>query len=68
MDGIEEGLKYDEALERLRAIVSQLEKKEVKIDDLGEKVKQAKLYVDYCREKLDSTEKEIEKIISPAEE
>ena len=31
------------------------------------KVKQAKLLVDFCREKLDSTEEEINKIISPNE-
>lgn len=58
-------LKYDEALEQLQEIVHLLERKEINIDDLAGKVKQAKLLVDFCREKLDSTEEEINKIISP---
>jgi exodeoxyribonuclease VII small subunit len=60
-------LKYDEALEQLQEIVHLLERKEINIDDLAGKVKQAKLLVDFCREKLDDTEEEINKIISPNE-
>jgi exodeoxyribonuclease VII small subunit len=61
-------LKYDEALSQLQEIVSLLERKEITIDELANKVKEAKLLVDFCREKLDSTENEINKIISPADE
>ena len=57
--------KYDEALEKLQDIVDMLERKEIKIDDLAEKVKEAKQLVDFCRKKLDETEGEIEKIINP---
>ena len=60
-------LKYDEALEKLRDIVGFLEKKEVKIDDLAIKVKDAKKLVDFCRNKLQETEDEITKIINPEE-
>ena len=60
-------LKYDEALEQLRDIVGLLEKKEVKIDDLAIKVKDAKKLVDFCRNKLQETEDEITKIINPEE-
>ena len=60
-------LKYDEALEQLRDIVGLLEKKEVKIDDLAIKVKDAKKLVDFCRNKLQETEDEITKIINPGE-
>jgi exodeoxyribonuclease VII small subunit len=66
MNGIEEDLKYDVALDRLREIVSALERKEVKIDQLSKKVQEAKRYVDYCRVKLDETEAEITKIITPS--
>ena len=62
---IEKDLKYEVALERLQEIVSLLERKEIKIDDLAEKVKEAKALVDYCREKLEKTEEEINKIIDP---
>lgn len=58
-------LKYDEALEQLQEIVRLLERKEINIDDLATKVKEAKLLVDFCRQKLDDTEEEINKIISP---
>jgi|GEM_PF-815423 len=58
-------LKYDEALEKLQEIVRLLERKEINIDDLATKVKEAKLLVDFCRQKLDDTEEEINKIISP---
>ena len=60
-------IKYDEALEQLRDIVGLLEKKEVKIDDLAIKVKDAKKLVDFCRNKLQETEDEITKIINPEE-
>ena len=60
-------LKYDEALEQLRDIVGLLEKKEVKIDDLSIKVKDAKKLVDFCSNKLQETEDEITKIINPEE-
>jgi len=62
---LDPNLKYDEALKQLQEIVHLLEQKEITIDDLASKVKQAKLLVDFCREKLDSTEEEINKIISP---
>lgn len=58
-------LKYDEALEQLQEIVRLLERKEINIDDLATKVKEAKLLVDFCRKKLDDTEEEINKIINP---
>lgn len=58
-------LKYDEALEQLQEIVQLLERKEITIDELAGKVKMAKLLVDFCREKLDATEEEINKIIRP---
>ena len=62
---LEKNLKYEVALERLQEIVSLLEQKEIKIDDLADKVKEAKALVEFCREKLDKTEEEINKIIEP---
>ena len=43
-------------MEQLRDIVGLLEKKEVIIDDLAIKVKDAKKLVDFCRNKLQETE------------
>ncbi len=58
-------MKYEEALSQLQDIVGMLERKEIKIDQLSNKVKEAKELVDYCRGKLDDTEEEINKIIDP---
>lgn len=62
---LEKDLKYEEALARLQEIVNLLERKEIKIDDLASKVKEAKTLVEFCREKLERTEEEINKIIEP---
>lgn len=62
---LDKDLKYDRALEKLQEIVTLLERKEITIDELSGKVKEAKLLVDFCREKLDDTEEEIKKIIRP---
>jgi exodeoxyribonuclease VII small subunit len=64
---LEKGLKYENALERLQEIVNLLERKEIKIDDLADKVKEAKALVEFCREKLEKTEEEINKIIEPSD-
>ena len=62
---IDKNVKYEDALKRLQEIVGMLERKEIRIDDLSEKVKEAKALVDYCRDKLEKTEEEISKIIEP---
>lgn len=58
---------YEEALQRLKEIVSALERKEVKIDNLSNTVIEAKELVDFCRKKLDQTEDDIKRIIEPDE-
>jgi len=65
---LDKNLKYDEALEKLQEIVTLLERKEITIDELSGKVKEAKLLVELCREKLDETEDEIKKIIKTDQE
>lgn len=59
---------YEEALQRLKEIVTALELKEIKIDDLSATVIEAKALVDFCRKKLDKTEEDIKRIIAPEEE
>jgi len=59
---------YEEALQELQSIVKKLENREIKIDDLAENIAHAKTLVDYCRDKLNKTEEEINKIIEPQSE
>ena len=65
---ITENTTYEEALQRLKVMVNQLELKEVKIDDLSATVIQAKELVEFCRKKLDKTEEDIKRIIEPDKE
>ena len=63
MTTIPKDMKYEEALAKIEDIVSELEKKEVSIDELIKRVEFAKKLVDFCQLKLTKTEKDIEKII-----
>ena len=64
---ISKSIKYEEALKNIEDLVELLENKEVSIEELTGKVKKGKELIEYCREKLNSTEKEIEKIIGSNE-
>jgi exodeoxyribonuclease VII small subunit len=63
MTTLPKDMKYEDALAKIEDIVSELEQKEVSIDELIKRVDFAKQLVDFCQDKLIKTEKEIEKII-----
>ena len=50
---------FDEAYRQLEQIVSDVESDAITLDDLAAKVKQAKLLVKFCEEKLRDIEKEL---------
>jgi exodeoxyribonuclease VII small subunit len=54
---------YTQAMQRLEAILSQLEEGAASVDTLSELVKEAAELIAFCREKLRSTEEEI--VITP---
>jgi len=56
-------ISYTEAVSELAAIMEQLEKEEVDIDDLSGLVQRASELLAICREKIYKTEKEVEKIL-----
>ena len=56
-------ISYKEAVSELAAIMEQLEKEEVDIDDLSGLVQRASELLAICREKIYKTEKEVEKIL-----
>lgn len=60
---MKEDLTYEDALAQLQVIVKQLENKEVKIDELASTVARANQLVEYCQNKLQQTETEIQKIV-----
>ena len=55
-------LSYQSAMEELQTIVAQLEANAIGIDELSEKVKRAAELVQFCQEKLRTTEKEMDNL------
>jgi exodeoxyribonuclease VII small subunit len=58
-----EGLNYQKAMDELQEISRAIENETIPLDDLAKKVKRASELITYCREKLRSTEDEVNKII-----
>jgi exodeoxyribonuclease VII small subunit len=52
---------YTQAMQRLEAILAQLEEGSASVDTLSELVKEAAALVALCREKLRTTEEEVQK-------
>lgn len=61
-------MRYTEAMEELEEIILQMEKSEISIDDLSIKVKRASELILFCREKLRTTELDVEGILKALEE
>ena len=54
---------YNESVEKLRKIVSDIERGELDIDELSEKVKEASRLIKVCKEKLTVADEEVKKIL-----
>ena len=60
-------IKYTEAFEELQQIVMAMEDGQISIDDLAIKVKRATELIRICKEKLTSTEGDVQKILKELE-
>lgn len=56
-------ISYTEAFEELQEIVSEIEEGQISIDELSEKVKRAAQLIKICKNKLTSTEDDVNKIL-----
>ena len=56
-------ISYDQTLEELQIILSELENEEISIDDLAIKIKRAGELVLFCKEKLRNTEADIQDVL-----
>jgi exodeoxyribonuclease VII small subunit len=54
---------YTEAFDELQNIVSEIEQGEISVDELSEKVKRAALLIKICKQKLTSTEEDVDRIL-----
>lgn len=58
---------YTEAFTELQLIVAEIESGEISVDQLSEKVKRAALLISICKNKLSSTEDDVNKILKEIE-
>ena len=56
-------MKYEEAIKELETIVSQIEKNELDIDQLTDRLKVAQELIKQCRDKLYKTDEEIKAML-----
>ena len=54
---------YEKAMKRLEEIVKKIESGEMDIDSLAANLKEAKGWVEYCKEKLTNVEAEVNKCL-----
>jgi len=55
---------YTQAFEELQQIVREIERGEILIDELSEKVKRAKDLIEVCKSKLTETEADVSKLLA----
>lgn len=58
---------YNEAVEKLRRIVSDIESGDMDVDVLSEKVKEATRLIKLCKEKLYKADEEVKKVLEELE-
>lgn len=58
---------YTEAFEELQSIVSEIEEGQISVDELSAKVKRAAFLIKICKNKLSSTEEDVNKILKELE-
>jgi len=63
MDMAQTEITYSAAIKEIEEILEKIESGELDVDDLSEKVKRVSWLLDFCKKKLRTTEKEIDKVI-----
>jgi len=60
---MEEKETYTESIEKLREIVEDIERGELDVDELSQKVKEASRLIQLCKDKLFKADEEVKKIL-----
>jgi exodeoxyribonuclease VII small subunit len=58
---------YQDAINEIEDILARIENEEFDIDELAEKVKRVAFLLKFCKEKLQKTNEEVEKILGEME-
>jgi len=61
-------LSYKEAVEEIDEILEKIENEELDVDELSEKVKRVSILIKFCKEKLHTTQAEVENILKEMED
>ncbi len=61
-------MKYTDAFEELQEIVQEIQDGEISVDDLAIKVKRAAELIKFCKQKLTTTEEDVNQILKELEE
>lgn len=61
-------ISYSDAFHELQIIVTEMESGEISVDQLAEKVKRAAILIRICKEKLTTTESDVNQILKELEE
>lgn len=61
-------ISYTEAFDELQEIVQEIERGEITVDVLSEKVKRAALLIQICKRQLQNTEEDVQKILRELDE
>ncbi|MEI7982489.1 MAG: exodeoxyribonuclease VII small subunit [Bacteroidota bacterium] len=62
-----EKITYTEAFEELQSLVNEIESGDISVDQLSEKVKRAASLIRLCKQKLTTTEEDVNKILKELE-
>jgi exodeoxyribonuclease VII small subunit len=60
-------ISYKEALSEIESILEKLENEELDVDKLTDNIKRVSFLLKYCKEKLTTTEGEVQKLIDEME-
>lgn len=61
---MEKGMTYELAMRKLEELASQMERSEVGIDEMADRLRQAQELMKYCHEKLYEAEKNCKSLLS----
>ena len=56
-------MNYEGAITELEQIVNEIEEGDISVDDLSEKIKRSSVLIKFCKQKLKSTEEDVEEIL-----
>jgi exodeoxyribonuclease VII small subunit len=64
----EKQISYSEAMSELETLVKAIERESIPVDELAEKVKRASELISICRQRLKTTEVDVQKILKEINE